>query len=269
MRLASADRSRWRGDPAVFGIPARGLASPEYAAARSRLLDTDPSDSLPEAGDPWAADRATPSPACARLEGYAASPLGRERAAAPPSRTGTNDEASFTSHFSVVDADRNAVAVTFTVGVAFGSGVYVNGYFLNSGGGNFDRGTRGPSRFANSTVAPTIALEGNDVRLVVGAAGSQYIPTAVSQVVWRTLVLGEDPWLAIAAPRLQPARGKVVEVENGFAPAVYDALSRRGYRPVSRIGDLMFGGIHAVVATRNGRLIGVADPRRDGTAAGW
>jgi gamma-glutamyltranspeptidase/glutathione hydrolase len=245
------------------------MTSPAYAAARASLIDTDPSDSLPEAGDPWSADAAAASPACERLDGYAASPLGRDRAAPPPSRTGSFDEASFTSHFSVVDADRNAVAVTFTVGTVFGSGVYVNGFFLNSGGGNFDRGTRGPSRFANSTIAPTIALEEDEVRLVIGAGGSQYIPTAVSQVAWRALVLGEDPWLAIAAPRLQPARGNVVEVENGFAPAVYDALSRRGYRPVSRIGDLMFGGIHAVAATRNGRLIGVADPRRDGTAAGW
>lgn len=269
MRVASADRSRWRGDPAVFGVPARGMVSPQYAAAQAPLLAIDPSDSLPEAGDPWSADTVEASPACTRLEAYGASPLGRGRSAPAPSRRGFPDEASFTSHFSVVDGDRNAVAVTFTVGVVFGSGVYVNGYFLNSGGGNFDGGTRGPSRFANSTIAPTIALEGDDVRLVIGAGGSQYIPTAVSQVAWRALVLGEDPWLAIAAPRLQPARGKVVEVENGFAPGVYDALSRRGYRPVSRIGDLMFGGIHAVVATRNGRLIGVADPRRDGTAAGW
>lgn len=270
IRVATVDRTRWRGDPAVFGVPARGMASPQYAAARTVLMATDPSDSLPEAGDPWADDADPAGPVCARLGGYGASPLGRDRAAPSPSRAGlVDDEVSFTSHFSVVDADRNAVAVSFTVGTTFGSGVYVNGYFLNSGGGNFDRATRGPSRFASSTIAPTIALERDEVRLVLGAGGSQYIPTAVSQVVWRTLVLGDDPWVAIAAPRLQPARGKAIEVESGFSPAVYDALSRRGYRPVSRIGDLLFGGIHAIVVTRDGRLIGVADPRRDGTAAGW
>jgi len=272
LRVAAADRSRWRGDPAFYGVPARGMASPGFAAGRAGLVATAPGTRLPF-GDPWAADSSSAGPACDALDAWPASALGRE-AAPPPSGGGPPDgeageAASFTSHFSVIDAEHNAVAVTFTVGVLFGSGVYVNGYFLNSGGGNFDAQTRGPSRFGSSTIAPTIVLEGDQPRLVIGAAGSAYIPTSVTQVAFRMLALGEDPWLAIAAPRLQPSGVAQVEVEPGFAPAVYQALRERGFLTVNRVADITFGGVHAVLMTRGGRMVGVADPRRDGAAMGW
>lgn len=271
LRVAEADRRRWRGDPAVFAVPARGMASPAFAATRTGAMGTPPTARV-EAGDPWMADTAPLEGRCAALGAWGSSARGAG-AAAPviPTDTATTDEAaaSFTSHFSVVDRERNAVGVTFTVGVLFGAGVYVNGYFLNSAANNFDALTRGPSRFANSTIAPTVILEGDDVRMVLGAAGSQYIPTAVTQVAWRALSLGEDPWMAIAAPRLQPGLRQQVEVEPGFAPEVYAALRAQGYEPLSRVGDIMFGGVHAVVISPGNRLIGVADPRRDGAAMGW
>jgi gamma-glutamyltranspeptidase len=59
-----------------------------------------------------------------------------------------------------------------------------------------------------------------------------------------------------------------VEVEAGFAPDVYATLKAKGYQPLSRVGDIMFGGVHAIAVTR-GTLIGVADPRRDGAAIGY
>jgi gamma-glutamyltranspeptidase/glutathione hydrolase len=268
MRVASADRGRWRGDPSVYAVPGRGLASPAFAAVRATATSALPAGNLTP-GDPWQADRAPVGGGCDALDPYPASPWGPDRAVAGNDTTGTGEETSFTSHFSVVDAERNAVAVTFTVGVLFGSGVYVNGYFLNSGANNFDAQTRGPSRFGSSTIAPTLVLRGHDVRMAVGAAGSQYIPTSVTQVLFRALALREDPWVAIAAPRLQPSRGAAVEVEPGFAPEVYAMLRERGYVPITRVGDLMFGGVHAIVVTGNGALVGVADPRRDGVAAGW
>jgi gamma-glutamyltranspeptidase/glutathione hydrolase len=270
LRVAEADRRRWRGDPAVFAVPARGMASPGFAATRVAALATPATETVPP-GDPWPADAQSPGGRCDLVGSWPGSSRGPE-AAPPQSPADTladDAAASFTSHFSVVDRDRNAVAVTFTVGVLFGSGVYVNGYFLNSGANNFDSQTRGPSRFASSTIAPTIVLRGDDVRLVIGAAGSQYIPTAVTQVAFRALALGEDPWLAIAAPRLQPSRRNQVEVEAGFSPGVYAALRQRGYLPVSRVGDIMFGGVHAIMLSDRGTLVGVADPRRDGAAMGW
>ena len=271
IRVAGTDVGRYSGDPSVFAVPARGVINPAFAESRAAQVAKVEGGAAIEAGDPWAADAAAPSAACAALDGWGASALPRDRAApqrAP--RNGGDDEAaaSNTSHFSVVDADRNAVSMTFTVGVLFGSGVYVNGFFLNSAASNFDTATRGPNRIASSTISPTIILKGNDVRMVVGAAGSQYIPTSTTQVAWRHLALGQDPWLAIASPRLQPAQGRTIEVESGYAPEVYAALRAKGYYPVSRVGDLMFGAVHAIAVVK-GQLIGVADPRRDGAAVGY
>ena len=271
LRVAGADAGRYRGDPTAFGVPARGLTSLAFAAERVALVSATEGGSEIEAGDPWKHDAAPSTGACVSLDGWGASALGADRATpARAARPGGDDEAaaSNTSHFSVVDGERNAVAMTFTVGVLFGSGVYVNGYFLNSGAANFDNATRGPNRYGSSTISPTIILKGNDVRMVVGAAGSQYIPTSTTQVAFRHLALGEDPWLAIASPRLQPAQGRTVEVEAGFAPEVYAALRARGYYPLSRVGDIMFGGVHAIAVVK-GKLIGVADPRRDGAAVGY
>jgi gamma-glutamyltranspeptidase/glutathione hydrolase len=265
LRVAGSDRGRWPGDPAHYGVPARGLVSPAFARVRAPAMAT-PADSPLQPGDPWPFDTSAASNDCARLEPWEASPLGPDRAARASAEP--SEEASLTSHFSVVDRDGNAASVTFTVGVLFGSGVYVNGFFLNSGANNFTAATRGPSRFASSTIAPIVVLRGDDVQLVVGGAGSQYIPTAVTQVAFRALAVGEDPWTAIAAPRLQPSQASV-EVEPGFAPEIYETLRLRGYRVVTRIGDLMFGGVHAIAARRGGGWVGVADPRRDGAAAGW
>ena len=104
---------------------------------------------------------------------------------------------------------------------------------------------------------------------VIGAAGSQYIQPAITQVTLRTLAFGEDPFVAIAAPRIYAsATQKDVEVEPGFTSAVYQALVTRGYTPVSRVADIQFGGVHAVYVSPKGKRIGVADPRRDGVAAG-
>lgn len=272
LRVATADAGRFRGDPAHYGVPARGLVSTAFAAARMRAVTELNGSSSPSAGDPWPQDAVAPSGACAAIDGWGASTLGPDRVAAPrPPRNGDDESAwagSNTTHFSVVDGDHNAVSMTFTVGVLFGSGVYANGFFLNSGAANFDNATRGPNRYASSTTNPTIILQGNDVRMVVGAAGSQYIPTSTTQVVWRHLALGEDPWTAIASPRVQPAQGPTVEVEAGFAPEVYAALKANGYAPLSRVGDIMFGGVHAIAVMR-GTIIGVADPRRDGAAIGY
>ncbi len=270
LRVAGADAGRYRGDPAYFGVPSRGLTSPVFASKRAALVAQVDGGSVIEPGDPWTEDAQASAGACGALEGWGASALGADRAVPPRSaRPGGDDAAaSNTTHFSVVDGERNAVSMTFTVGVLFGSGVYVNGYFLNSGGANFDNVTRGPNRYASSTISPTIVLKGNEVRMVVGAAGSQYIPTATTQVTFRHLALGEDPWLAIASPRLQPAQGRTVEVEAGFAPEVYAALRAKGYYPLSRVGDIMFGGVHAIAVVK-GKLIGVADPRRDGAAVGY
>jgi len=273
MRIGNADAGRWRGDPFAQSVPARGTTSAAYARSRASLVAAALTDSV-RAGDPWPFDSAAAPSSCARLDPY---PAAVRTAGAPGGADDADDAAdnerisqgSLTSHMSVVDAEGNAVSATTTVGVLFGSGVYTDGFFLNSSASNFDARTRGPNRFANTTMAPTIVLDKGAVRLVVGAAGSQYIQPAIVQVTLRMLAFGEDPGLALAAPRIHASSNQTeVEVEPGFAPDVYQALVARGYRPLSRVADISFGGVHAVFVRTDGTRIGVADPRRDGVAGG-
>lgn len=272
IRIAQIDGQRWRGDPRGRPVPANGMASDAYARSRAALLSAPLTDSV-RAGDAWAAETAPLTAECAAVDPFRAPPRGDDDAGAfagAVAEVGARaQDSSFTSHLSVVDAEGNAVSMTTTVGVLFGSGVWSDGVWLNSAGRNFDAATRGRNRYSNSTMSPTMLLQGNRVRLVVGAAGSQYIQPATAQVTVRMLVFGEDPGLALAAPRLHPTwSSREVEVEPGFPSAVYGALVDRGFRPLSRAGDIQFGGVHAVYVAPDGRRIGAADPRRDGFAAG-
>lgn len=263
-RLVTADAGWWRGDPAVMAVPARGFSSAGYARTRAALVSAPVRDSTPR-GNPWRHERDPLPASCATAE----FPIATAALADTLAPTPRDDAAeSFTSHLAVVDADGNAVSATTTVGVLFGSGLYTGGFFLNSSASNLDARTRGTNRFANSTIAPTLVLERGAVRLAIGAAGSQYIQPATSQVTMRILAFGEDPGAAIAAPRIQTApQRREVEVEPGFSSDVYATLVRQGYRPGSRIADLTFGAVHGVFVRRDGRRIGIADPRRDGSAA--
>lgn len=278
LRIGQTD-TRYRGDPFMNQVPARGVTSADFARQRARIVGGAFADTIP-AADAWAFDSTAAPAGCAAMNPYL--PAARTRGAArapgfdeskPDAERSTADSSSeggsFTSHMSIVDADGNAVSATTTVGVLFGSGVYTDGFFLNSAANNFDAVTRGPNRYGNSTIAPTIILEGNKVRLVIGCAGSQYIQPAITQVALRILAFGEDPGTAIAAPRIQTtATSREVEVEPGFTNSVYEALVARGYRPASRVADIAFGAIHAVYVGKDGRRIGIADPRRDGVAIG-
>lgn len=262
IRAVQSDARWWRGDPDVMSVPALGFASAAYARDRMRVAAGPVADTM-AIGDPWPYETTQAAGSCAAYPRAAAV---RGTSDLPGSGESA-DATSLTSHLAVVDAEGNAVSATTTVGVLFGSGVYTDGFFLNSSAGNLDDRTRGPRRVANSTIAPALLLDGPRVRLVIGAAGSQYIQPAITQVALRVLAFGEDPFRAISAPRVQPNHlRRDVEVEPGFDPEVYAALVARGYRPLSRTADIQFGGVHAILVRPDGRRIGVADPRRDGIA---
>jgi gamma-glutamyltranspeptidase/glutathione hydrolase len=218
-------------------------------------------------GNPWPQEQNPLPPSCGGAQFPTAQPSPADSASDAAGGTEPQEE-SYTSHLAVVDADGNAVSATTTIGVLFGSGVYAGGFFLNSSAGNLDARTGGTSRYANSTIAPTLVLEKGALRLAIGAAGSQYIQPATAQVTMRILAFGEDAGAAISAPRIQtsPLR-REIEVEPGFSSDVYASLVRAGYRPSSRIADLTFGAVHAIHVRRDNRRVGVADPRRDGSAA--
>ena len=276
IRVARVDREAWAGDPDDSPVPGAGLASDAFAAERAVLLGAPPADTLPP-GDPWAEDDHAPEPACARLDPFPASALPRPTTEAGPASYGggEDEDAAQTTHISVVDGDGNAVSLTYTMGLYFGTGAYAAGMFLNSAGYNFDDESaamrRAPGRTANSTIAPTLVLDGDRVRMAVGSPGSGRISPAILHTMVYVLDHGYDPGRAVAMPRVYPwTTSARVQLEPGFTAEALAALRARGYEIEARPPlDMYFGGVHAVLVRPDGTLIGVADPRRDGAARGY
>lgn len=269
IRVGLADRRRHRGHPDWASIPVRGVASADFAASRAALVGSRAADDTLGPADAWRHEGAPLPPGCAAAEPYATT-VPRPGTAAASFHGGSADTASHTSHLAVIDAERNAVSLTTSVGVLFGSGVYAEGIFLNSSGNLFEGAERAPRRKPASAIVPTLLVDRVGVRLAIGAAGAAYIPGAVAQVTVRVAGLGQDPSLAIAAPRLHvSATNRTLEAEAGFALPVYAAWRSHGYAPTSRVADLQFAGVHLVLQRRDGTLVGAADPRRDGAALGY
>jgi gamma-glutamyltranspeptidase/glutathione hydrolase len=177
-----------------------------------------------------------------------------------------------TTHLSVVDRDGNAVALTYTLSPFFGSGAWVEGFFLNSSAVDFSRSNpNAPAlsdwRVRTSTIAPTIVLEEGRVRMVIGAPGGGRIPGAIIQGLVYMLDYGMDPLEALRMPRIFPSTtNRRVEVEHGYPGAVLGQARALGWEPTLP-GD---GYARLYVVARVGDVwIGAADPRHDGGARGY
>ncbi len=221
LRVGMAD-ARANNDPAWATVPAAGIVSPAFAAARAALVGTGGAiaDSIAPASAS-AFDSAPPPPRCRPYEPYGPAPAlppaaaaaapGAEAAPAP----GPDDVAPAggeTTHLSVVDAEGNAVALTQTNSSVFGSGAWVAGFFLNDSGTRFTEEAaasppRTPWRTRTTTIAPTIVLDGDRVRMVVGAPGAGRIPTEIVQVMTYGVDYGLDPLDAVRMRGSTPRPG--------------------------------------------------------------
>jgi gamma-glutamyltranspeptidase/glutathione hydrolase len=271
IRIARVDRDGWIGDPRDAGVPAVGMVSREYAAERRAFmgLDAVPDSLVP--GDPWDEEQAPQPEACVAVGAFPATQLPRPQGGVG---SGREDEDAQTTHLSVVDADGNAVSLTYTMGLYFGSGTFSGGAFYNTAAGNFGgpaSNVRGSYRAPRSSTTPSIVLRDGRVKLVVGSPASGRIPPAIVHMILYTLDYGLDPWTAVAKPRIYPFFGSpTVRLEVGFVPEALSALRSRGYQlDVLPPFSLYFGGVHAVLVRDDGVLVGVADPRRDGAAVGY
>ena len=180
-----------------------------------------------------------------------------------------------TTHLSVMDSDGNAVALTQSIENVYGSCAASPelGFLYNNYMNAFQ--TEDPSHpyylrpnavpWAN--VAPTIVFKDHGPWLAVGSPGSERIPPAILQVLLR--LAKSSPLEAVAAPRLHCSLDGVVSAEAPrMATDVLDALEGAGFELNRRDPYSFYMGCVQMVLNENGRLIGVADPRRDGAAAG-
>ena len=302
LRIARADRTWWDGDPVHVPLPVAGIISDAYAALRTPVMHAPVPDTLAP-GDPWTANSRYTAPEGCTGQGFfpldidATKLSWKERHAhippewrnnyAPSGQSHTPEDSTritpatdtpeqeHTTHLSVVDHKGNAVSMTNTLGLYFGTGVYSEGVFYNSAADNFGTGfgtIRGSGRTANSSTAPSILLSGNEVALVVGSPGSTRIPPTIAQVIAHVLLFNIHPSEAMRMPRMFPhIYSRDIELERGFSTEALEGLHMRGYRVVPRNYpmDMYFGGVQLIRVLPDGTRIGATDPRRDGAAAGY
>jgi gamma-glutamyltranspeptidase/glutathione hydrolase len=173
-----------------------------------------------------------------------------------------------TTHISAMDADGNAAALSSSTGA--GSGVVVpgTGIHMNNMLGEFDLQPGGHAPVAGtrltSMMAPSIVLDEDEPRLVLGSAGSVRLRSAVMQVVVNVVGHGLGVDEAIDRPRVHIDEPHV-HAEGGHEPAALDELESAGYDIVRwRRRNLFFGGVAAVERRPDGTLAAAGDPRRGG-----
>ncbi len=249
-RLAYADRERYLADPDFVDVPVAGLLAPDYLAARAQLVST---------------ERAMPSVA-------AGNPAGVKVALGD----GPVQVENGTSHFAVIDKNGMAASLTSTIEGPFGSGLMVNGYFLNNeltdlsivpeiNGKPVANRVEGGKR-PRSSMAPTIVY-GPDgkVKLAVGAAGGVTIPAQVLKAIIAVVDWNLPVDQALALPVIYAPGGNTVFVERGTEhEKLIPVLTALGHKEV-RLRERSFKA--NAVEVRDGKLAGAADPRSEGESA--
>ena len=251
MKLTFADRAYWLGDPDFVQVP-RGLIDPGYADELAKKINL---------------SRA--------LEGV--------EHGTPP-RAGDDLFGKHTTHIAVADDKGNFVALTQTVNTAFGSKVIVpgTGVILNNQMDDFSIQPGVPNAFkligneANaiapgkrplSSMSPTIVLDPNGKPfMTVGAAGGPKIITQVVLAISNVIDLHDDLEMALKRPRFHHQWSPdELWIENTFPDDVRVKLGEMGHKL-----DLSApqGAMQAIVVQPDGTLMGVAEPRLNGKAAG-
>lgn len=254
MKRAHADRAHWLGDPDFVKMPVDQLISKEYAMQRRKEIDS---------------IRATAQDDV--LAGQF------------PTQEGNN-----TTNFSVIDAEGNVVAVTYTLNDLFGSKVIVDGggFFLNDEMDDFSAKPGAPNTFgligaqANaiepnkrplSSIVPTIVLKDGKPILVLGARGGPRIISAVLQAIIDVVDYDMNIQDAVSMPRFhhQWTPDTLRYEQRAFSKETLDALMNAGYH----CAELPFPNAGAMeciaIDPETGIRYGGEDPREGGVAAGY
>jgi gamma-glutamyltranspeptidase / glutathione hydrolase len=268
-RRAYMDRGDYLGDPDFLTMPLKQMADPAYAAAWRKSIE------------PIAP---SPSAALTRPAGFMPA-----LPAAP-----AHVEPTQTTHFSVVDAEGNAVASTYTLNGLFGSGVTAGqlGFLLNNEMDDFTSKIGAPNMFhliqgaANaiapgkrplSSMTPTIILKDGKPLLVLGSPGGSTIITTVANDIISILDNGLNVQQAADAPRFHHQYlPDALQVEKAFPLPVLDSLKATGYT-VTRTNEAdeknpgVWGDSEMIyIDPKTGTLLGGHDQRHTfGKAAGY
>ena len=250
-QLAFADRAEYMGDPDFYPVPAKQLASKEYADRQHARIRP---------------DRHTPSAAI--------------KAGQLP-----KPESDSTSHFSIMDDQGNVVSSTQTINGPFGSGVTVPGlgivlndemddFSVKPGVANMfgaiggDANAIAPGKTPLSSMSPTIILDGERPILAVGARGGTRIISCVAETILNYLEYGLPLYDSANAIRVHHQwQPDVLSIDSpGPSPVVIERLKAMGY--TLEIKPNAVGCKIAAVAWETVGFVGSSDPVDHGSSAG-
>jgi gamma-glutamyltranspeptidase/glutathione hydrolase len=248
-RRAFVDRARYLGDPDFVENPVSRLTSKKYAGKLRNGI----------------------GPRASLSTDFSTQPAPR----------GEKEE---TTHYSIVDREGNAVAVTYTLNGSYGSKVVVRGagFLLNNEMDDFSVKPGHPNLYglvgaeANaiepgkrmlSSMAPTIVLRDGETFLVLGTPGGSTIITTIAQIIINMIDFHMTLEEAVVAPRFHhqwlPDR---IDAEAGvFGADLRGMLAERGHRVEDRKTPI--GDVQAIEANASSTC-GMSDPRGNGRAGG-
>jgi len=250
MKLAYADRSEYLGDPDFVTVPQQGLTAKAYAAALVNRIDL---------------EKATPAP---QIKPGNPAPC----------------ESDQTTHYSVMDQQGNAVAVTYTINFSYGSGIVAAGagILLNNEMDDFSAKPGVPNAYgliggaANavvpgkrplSSMTPTLVFKDGKPLLATGSPGGSRIITTVLQVIMNVVDHGMNIAEATVAPRIHHQwLPDQLYVEEGLSPDTLRLLAAMGHQVT--VSNAM-GSTHSILRAETG-LYGYSDTRSpDALTAGY
>lgn len=242
-------RAHLEAEATKLGYNARDrfLADPDHVTKLDHMLSKDTAQNLAKLIDP---DTAMPDP-----------------------RKATENVHKDTVYITVVDKNRRAVSLIYSVFHSFGSGFASDKYgilFQNRGGGfTLERGhanEAGPGKRPMHTIIPGMLKLGDGSLMPFGVMGGSYQSTGHARFVSNVVDYGMDPQTAIDAPRAFAEAG-VVKIERGYGAGARLALQEKGHTLTTPTPPI--GGAQAIRIHPDGLLEGGSDPRKDGIALGY